>query len=64
MLKHSLQKNARLVTLSLILVVFGVVTATLVWLASLRYDQGGNVRHSGFSSQAKDGVIGRRFVDS
>jgi membrane fusion protein, heavy metal efflux system len=57
MLKHSLQKNARLITLLRILVLVGVVAATLIWLMSLRHDQGRNVRQSEFLPQAKTGVF-------
>jgi cobalt-zinc-cadmium efflux system membrane fusion protein len=57
MLKHSLQKNARLITLLRILVLVGVVAATLIWLMSLRGDQGRNVRQSEFLPQAKTGVF-------
>ena len=57
MLKHSLQKNVRPVTLLRMFAVLGLVTATLIWLASLRHDQGSNVRRSEFSSQAKAGVF-------
>jgi membrane fusion protein, heavy metal efflux system len=57
MLKHSLQKNARLITLLRILVLVGVVAATLIWLMSLRRDQGRNVRQSEFLPQAKTGVF-------
>jgi membrane fusion protein, heavy metal efflux system len=57
MLKHSLQRNARLITLLRILVLVGVVAATLIWLMSLRHDQGRNVRQSEFLPQAKTGVF-------
>jgi membrane fusion protein, heavy metal efflux system len=57
MLKHSLQKNAHLITLLRILVLVGVVAATLIWLMSLRRDQGRNVRQSEFLPQAKTGVF-------
>jgi len=57
MLKHSLQNVARRVPLVRILVVLGVVTGALIWLASLRHDQRADIRHGEFSSQAKGGVF-------
>jgi membrane fusion protein, heavy metal efflux system len=57
MLKHSLQTIPTRVPLLRILVVFGVVTGTLIWLTSQRHDQRADIKQSEFSSHAKDGVF-------